>query len=47
MGMPAMHPWLPMCHACTADSVNGEVYCALRRLFIERLDLDRRFDFHG
>lgn len=31
----------------SADSVNAEVYCALRRLFIERLDLDRGFDFHG
>lgn len=30
-----------------ADSVNSEVYLALRRLFVERLDVDPGFDFHG
>lgn len=28
-------------------SVNAEVYTGLRRLFIERMDLDLDFNFHG
>ncbi len=29
------------------QSVNADVYAGLRRLFVERMDVDPDFDFHG
>lgn len=38
-------PVLPM-PTPAAGAVNSQVYRGLRRLFIERLDVDPGFDFH-
>ncbi len=45
-GNPVLH-FLRCLRSMFTESVNADVYGALRRLFLDRMDLDQDFDFHG
>ena len=45
-GNPLLH-FLRCVVSMFTQSVNADVYRALRRLFMERMGLDAEFDFHG